>query len=92
MLLKLPETASLSEHLCNGAFFLGKYKGEKVMTKHKKDDRQSDQSIEESKDKKDTEKKPFDPVEYYIKKLEEKGIKFRKTEPPKDRCWIIFRR
>ncbi len=63
------------------------------MTSHTKDDKQSDQSVEKSKDKNDTDKKPFDPVEYLNKKLQEKGIPpFKKVKPPKDRCWIIFRR
>ena len=33
------------------------------MTSHKKDDKQTDQLVEESKDNKNTEEKPFDPVE-----------------------------
>ncbi|UCH19968.1 MAG: hypothetical protein JSU83_15530 [Deltaproteobacteria bacterium] len=61
------------------------------MTKSTKDDRQSDQSGEQSKDKNCTEKKPFDPVEYYEKRLKELGIESKKVEPPKDRCWIWFK-
>jgi hypothetical protein len=63
------------------------------MISYKKDDKQSDQSVKQSKDKNDTKKKTFDPVEYLNKKLQEKGIpSFKKVKPPKDRCRIIFRR
>jgi hypothetical protein len=62
------------------------------MTSHTKDDKQSDQSVKQSKDKHDTEKKPFDPVEYHSKKLEGLGIVIKKVEPPKNRCWIFLKR
>ena len=60
------------------------------MTKPTKDDRQNNQSVEDSNDK-DNMDKPFDPAEYYSKKLKEKGVIVKKVKPPKDRCWIIFR-
>jgi hypothetical protein len=72
--------------LGNGAFLLGKEKGERKMKKPTKDDRQTNQLDGKSKDKNDTEKKDFDPGEYYEKRLKELGVETKKVETPKNRC------
>jgi hypothetical protein len=60
------------------------------MTKPRRDDKQNCQSVGNSNGK-DNMAKPFNPVEYYTKKLEEKGMIMKKIKPPKDRCWIWFK-
>ena len=49
------------------------------------------QSAQESKSKNNTEK-PFDPVEFFEKRLKKAGIKYRIMKPPKNSCWDIYNR
>jgi hypothetical protein len=49
------------------------------------------QSAQESKNKNNT-KKPFDPVEFFEKRLKKAGIKYRIMKPPKNSCWDIYNR
>ena len=79
----------INDGLPSGRLFLF---GATGMIKPTKDHRQSDQSVEDSEDKINYEKKDFDPVEYYTKRLKDLGIETKKMDPPKDRVLIWFKR